>query len=111
MSSVAARRSPDSSRTRVRSSAVLSQIAAQLRIDGRTYVVLGDAESAEGAVWEAAEIAAKYSLASVCATIDVNCLGQSQPTMLQYEMEIYKARWDAFGWQAIVVDGHDIDAL
>jgi transketolase len=31
--------------------------------------------------------------------------------MLQHEMDIYKARWDAFGWQALVVDGHNIEAL
>ena len=77
----------------------------------RTYVLLGDAESAEGAVWEAAELASKYGLASVCATIDVNRLGQSQPTMLEHDMETYRRRWDAFGWNALVVDGHDVEAL
>lgn len=77
----------------------------------RTYVLLGDAESAEGAVWEAAELASKYRLASVCATIDVNRLGQSQPTMLEHDMEAHRRRWDAFGWNALVVDGHDVEAL
>jgi transketolase len=77
----------------------------------RTYALLGDAESAEGAVWEAAEVAAKYALDSLCATIDVNRLGQSQPTMLEWDMDTYRRRWEAFGWQALVVDGHDVDAL
>lgn len=77
----------------------------------RTYALLGDAESAEGAVWEAAEVASKYRLGSLCATIDVNRLGQSQPTMLEYDMDTYRRRWEAFGWQALVVDGHDVDAL
>ncbi len=85
--------------------------ARLLGSDRRTYVLMGDGESAEGSVWEAAELGARYGLHSLCATIDINRLGQSQPTMLQYEMDVYQARWEAFGWQALVVDGHDIDAL
>lgn len=77
----------------------------------RTYVLLGDSEIAEGSVWEAAEFASKYGLGSLCATVDVNRLGQSQPTMLEHDMETYRRRWDAFGWQAMVVDGHDVEAL
>ncbi|MGH9629955.1 MAG: transketolase, partial [Bryobacteraceae bacterium] len=75
------------------------------------YVVLGDGESAEGSVWEAAHVASYYKLDNLCATIDVNRLGQSQPTMDQHDLESYRARWSAFGWNAIVVDGHDIPAL
>jgi transketolase len=85
--------------------------ARLLGVDRRTYVLMGDGESAEGSVWEAAELGARYGLHNLCATIDINRLGQSQPTMLQYEMDVYKARWESFGWQALVVDGHDIDAL
>jgi len=80
-------------------------------IDRRTFVVLGDGESAEGSVWEAAELAPRLSVGSLCATIDVNRLGQSQPTMLEWEMDVYRRRWEAFGWQALVVDGHDVAAL
>lgn len=47
----------------------------------RIYVLLGDGETAEGAVWEAAEVANKYGLNSLCATVDINRLGQSEPTM------------------------------
>ncbi|MFI5257622.1 MAG: transketolase, partial [Gemmatimonadales bacterium] len=85
--------------------------ARLLGVDRRTYVLMGDGESAEGSVWEAAELAGKYRLGSLCATIDVNRLGQSQPTMLGHEMEVYRRRWEGFGWQALVVDGHDIAAL
>lgn len=85
--------------------------ARLLDVDRRTYVLMGDGESAEGSVWEAAELGARYGLHNLCATIDINRLGQSQPTMLQYEMDVYKARWESFGWQALVVDGHDVDAL
>ncbi|MGH9444910.1 MAG: transketolase, partial [Terriglobia bacterium] len=77
----------------------------------RVYVLMGDGESAEGSVWEAAQWASLHHLGNLCATIDINRLGQSQPTMLEYELEIYKARWQAFGWQALLVDGHSIPDL
>lgn len=84
------------------------------RIDGlshRTYVLMGDGESVEGSVWEGVEVARHHGLDNLCAIADVNRLGQSDPTMLQHEMEAYRARWAGFGWHAIVVDGHDIGAL
>ncbi len=79
--------------------------------DQRIYVLMGDGESAEGSVWEAAEVASNDGIDNLCAIIDVNRLGQSGPTMLQHRMEVYKARWEAFGWHAIVLNGHDISAL
>ncbi len=79
--------------------------------DQRVYVLMGDGESAEGSVWEAAEIASNYGIDNLCAIIDVNRLGQSGPTMLQHRMDVYKARLEAFGWHAVVVNGHDIPAL
>lgn len=81
------------------------------RSDYRTYVVLGDGESVEGSVWEAVEIARQHQLDNLCAIVDINRLGQSDPTMLQHDLEAYRARWSGFGWHAIVVDGHDIAAL
>lgn len=89
-------------------------MAAGARLDGtgqRVYVLLGDGESAEGSVWEAAEVASAWKLGNLCATIDINRLGQSQPTMLQHDMETYQRRWEAFGWQALIVDGHSIPEL
>ena len=77
----------------------------------RIYVVIGDGESFEGSVWEAAALASHHKLGNLCATIDVNRLGQSEPTLLQHDMETYRTRWSAFGWQALVVDGHSIPAL
>ncbi len=79
--------------------------------DQRVYVLMGDGESAEGSVWEAAQWAALHRLNNLCATIDINRLGQSQPTMLEWDIEIYKARWEAFGWQVLAVDGHSIPEL
>jgi transketolase len=79
--------------------------------DTRVYVLLGDGETAEGSVWETVQVAGYYRVANVCATVDTNRLGQSGPTMLQHQMDDYRARFEAFGWNAIVVDGHDIPAL
>ncbi|MEK7301217.1 MAG: transketolase, partial [Nitrospirota bacterium] len=81
------------------------------KFDHRTYVLMGDGESVEGSNWEAAEVARHHGLDNLCAIVDVNRLGQSDPTMLQHDMEGYRARWSGFGWHAIVVDGHDIAAL
>ena len=85
--------------------------ARRIGSDYRTYVLLGDGETAEGSVWEAAEAAAFHTLDNLVGITDVNRLGQSRPTMWQHDMEAYASKWRAFGWHAIVVDGHDINAL
>ena len=79
--------------------------------DRRVFVLMGDGETAEGSVWEAAAMASHDKLDNLVATVDVNRLGQSRPTMLEHDMEALRARWEAFGWQALVVDGHDVEAL
>ncbi|TAL09202.1 MAG: transketolase [Nitrospirae bacterium] len=89
-------------------------LALNARLDQsnyRTYVLMGDGESMEGSIWEAAEIARHLKLDNLCAIVDVNRQGQSDPTILQHDMEAYRARWSAFGWNALVVDGHDTAAL
>ena len=89
-------------------------MALSARLSGnpsRTYVLMGDGEIAEGSVWEAAEVASHDKIDNLCAIVDVNRLGQSQPTMLQHDMETYRQRWSAFGWNAIVVDGHNVAQL
>ena len=85
--------------------------ARRIGSDYRTYAVLGDGEMAEGSVWEAASVASHEKLDNLCAIVDVNALGQSQPTQFQHNMEPIAGRWRAFDWHAIVVDGHDIAAL
>ena len=85
--------------------------ARRIGSDYRTYVLLGDGEMAEGSVWEAANAAVYYKLDNLCGIIDVNGLGQSMPTQFNHDMETIGARWKAFGWHAIIVDGHDIEAL
>ena len=77
----------------------------------RVYVLMGDGEMAEGQVWEAAAFAAHYNLDNLIAIADVNRLGQSEPTMYQHHMEVYLAKFQAQGWQAEVIDGHDAAAV
>ena len=77
----------------------------------RTYVLIGDGESAEGSVWEAAQVAERYRLDNLCAITDVNGFGQSRATQWGHDMEAYRSRWRGFGWHAIVIDGHDIGAI
>jgi transketolase len=85
--------------------------ARRIKADYRTYVMLGDGETAEGSVWEAADVAAVDGLDSLCGITDVNGLGQSRATMWGHDMEALARRWRAFGWHAIVIDGHDLDAI
>jgi transketolase len=85
--------------------------ARRIKSDYRTYVMLGDGESAEGSVWEAADIASQDALDSLCGITDVNGLGQSRATMWGHDMEAIAGRWRAFGWHAIVIDGHDLAAI
>jgi len=77
----------------------------------RTYCLMGDGESMEGNIWEALNFAGYYKLNNLCAIIDVNRLGQSQPAPLEHDMETYRKRVESFGFHCIVVDGHDIGEL
>lgn len=77
----------------------------------KTFVLLGDGETAEGAVWEAAELASYYKLNNLIGIIDCNRLGQTGPTLLQHHIKKYEARFAAFGWHVFGVNGHDVKAL
>lgn len=77
----------------------------------RVWTVLGDSETAEGSVWEAFERAGHERLANLTAIIDVNRLGQRGPTQLEWDTETYAQRARAFGWEPLVVDGHDLAAI
>jgi len=86
-------------------------MALAAKLDTRDYhvwVMMGDGESAEGSVWEAAAMASFYKLGNLTAIVDINRLGQSQATMLQHDLDTYKKRWAAFGWKPLVIDGHDM---
>ena len=85
--------------------------ARRIKSAYRTYVLLGDGESAEGSVWEAANVGSADALGNLCGITDVNGLGQSRPTMWNHHMEQFERRWSGFGWNAIVIDGHDMNAI
>src|SRR3989441_6217412 len=85
--------------------------ARRITSDYRTYVLLGDGESTEGSVWEAADAATTGRLDNLCGITDVNALGQSGPTMWRHDMDQFARRWRAFGWHAIVIDGHHLAAI
>ncbi|XP_046429487.1 transketolase-like protein 2 isoform X2 [Neodiprion fabricii] len=77
----------------------------------RVYVLVGDGESAEGSIWEALHFASYYGLDNLCVIFDINRLGQTQATSLEHNMEVYRVRLEAFGFNALVVDGHDVEEL
>ncbi|MFA5990974.1 MAG: transketolase [Candidatus Doudnabacteria bacterium] len=81
------------------------------KLSYKTYVLLGDSEMAEGSVWEAMASASFYKLDNLVAIVDVNRLGQRGETMLGFNTEIYKQRAESFGWNAIVIDGHNVDEI
>ncbi len=80
-------------------------------LDYNTFVLLGDGECAEGSVWEAASLAGIYHLNNLTAIVDVNRLGQSQATAFGHDLEVYRKRFEAFGWRTEVIDGHDMEEI
>jgi len=82
-----------------------------LGIDRRVYVLLGDGEVAEGSIWEALNLAGKLRMSNLVAILDMNRLGQSEPTMFQWDWQAYAERVKAFGWNVTVCDGHDVKDL
>lgn len=81
------------------------------KIANRYFTLLGDGEVAEGAIWEALNFASHYVLDNMVALVDVNRLGQSMETILQHQTEVYHKRFEAFGWHAITVDGHNVTEI
>jgi transketolase len=81
------------------------------RLPYRIWVLCGDSESAEGSIWEAFQHAGHYELDNLTAIFDVNRLGQRGPTMDEWQLDHYRARAEAFGWGAIEIDGHDVEAI
>ena len=73
----------------------------------RVWVLCGDSEMAEGSIWEALEHAAHFELDNLTAIIDMNRLGQRGETMVGWNLDAYARRAEAFGWNAIEIDGHD----
>jgi len=81
------------------------------RLPYRTWVLLGDSEMAEGSMWEAIQAAAFHHLDNLVAVLDVNRLGQRGETMYGHDTGAYASRVGAFGWETLVIDGHEMDEI
>lgn len=77
----------------------------------RTYCLLGDGEVQEGQIWEAAMTAAHFALDNVCAIVDDNGVQLDGPTREIMDVEPLGAKFAAFGWAVLEVDGHSLSAL
>ncbi len=89
-------------------------IALSARLDRgewRVFVLMGDGETNEGMVWEAAQSASHYKLGNLTAIIDRNKLCLDGPTEEIMSIEPIQDRWEAFGWRVFDVDGHDMEQL
>jgi len=79
--------------------------------DFRTYVLMGDGEQQEGQIWEAAMTASHYKLDNICAILDFNNLQIDGKVSEVMGISPIDKKWESFGWNVIIVDGHDIEAL
>jgi transketolase len=77
----------------------------------RIWMLLGDSEMAEGSIWETFDHASYYKLGNLVGILDCNRLGQRGETMLEWNTAAYAARAEAFGWNAIVIDGHNYEEI
>ncbi|MGE0359227.1 MAG: transketolase [Vicinamibacterales bacterium] len=85
--------------------------ARRIGSDYRTYVLMGDGETAEGSVWEAAAAGQYFALDNLVGITDVNALGQSRATQFAHDLGAFERRWQAFGWHTVAIDGHDMPQI
>lgn len=87
-------------------------LAARLSdLNYRVYVVLGDGETQEGQIWEAAMTAAHYRLDNLVAFLDYNGLQIDGNTSQVMTVDPVKEKWQAFGWHVEEIDGHDLEKI
>lgn len=82
-----------------------------LNLKGRIYCMIGDGEINEGQIWEAAATAAHYHLDNITAIIDVNGLQNDAATKDVKDMLDICAKWKAFGWHTVEIDGHNFEEI
>ncbi|NLB34612.1 MAG: transketolase, partial [Elusimicrobia bacterium] len=85
--------------------------ALQRKLDYRVFCIMGDGEHNEGSVWEAAMCAAHYKLDNLVAIVDLNKLQIDGPTDEVMCLGSLKAKYEAFGWEAIEINGHDLEEI
>lgn len=89
-------------------------MALALRLDGldsRVYVIMGDGEQSEGQIWEAAQAIPNFHVDNLTAFIDWNKVQATGPTRETFNIPELGKKWDAFGWNVFLVDGHDVCAI
>ena len=89
-------------------------IALAAKLDGkdyRTYAIIGDGESEEGQIWEAAMFASHYNLDNLCAVIDLNKLQIDGPIAEVMNPMPHDKKFEAFGFHVIVINGHDFEEI
>ena len=89
----------------------LALLAKREGLSYKTYVLTGDGELAEGQIWEAANFASYHNLDNLIAILDINRLAQSQETMFGHHIEKYTSRFQAFGFEVMAINGHDLDEI
>jgi len=90
---------------------IANGMALGLKLDGkacRVYVIIGDGELAEGQIWEAAMAASRYRLDNILAVVDRNHLQATGATAERFDLGNIEAKWEAFGWNVIKIDGHNV---
>lgn len=89
---------------------VAAGLALAARRDGtgrRVYCIVGDGEAREGQVWEALDFIVDHALTNVCAIFNCNREGQAGAVSRQQSAESLVRKLEAFGWEAVLIDGHD----
>ena len=89
-------------------------MALAAKLDGksyRTYAVLGDGETEEGQVWEAAMFASHYKLDNLCILVDLNGLQIDGPITEVMNPMPHDKKFEAFGFHVITIDGHDFEQI
>ncbi len=81
------------------------------KFDSRTYVMMGDGEMGEGQNWEAIAAAAKYKLSNLTAIVDQNAYQQTGATQSVLDLKPFAAKFEAFGWHAMTIDGNSMEAV
>lgn len=81
------------------------------KTNSTVYVMIGDGESQEGEVWEAAMFAAHYNLDNIVAVMDYNGLQIDGAVSDVMSIEPITDKWKAFGWNVLEIDGHDISQI
>jgi len=79
--------------------------------DGRIFVLLGDGESQEGSVWEAAMFSSQHNLDNLIAIVDYNEIQSMGRLENIVNLEPFTKKWESFGWSVLEVDGHNYSAL